>query len=116
MSDTRYVALEDVTLHKKESEEDNPNGKGKVWLHKSVTLVPGESLGSDELSDKLVELYQQGKLDHLIMEVPEDVAIQLGRQVAAGEDVNVKTLREQLGDVVKAKGEKRADKSTSEAA
>jgi hypothetical protein len=89
-----YVALEDVTVHKRHEGDDDSNIEPGQWGNFSaVTMVPGESIGDDELAKHQVEAYKKGELSHLLMQVNKTVAKEIEKSMAAGEGFDVKMIK-----------------------
>jgi hypothetical protein len=87
-----YVALEDVTVHKKNDGDDNE--VAEQWGNFSaVTLVPGESIRDTELAKHQVEAYKKGDLSHLLLHVNNDVAGEIQKSMEAGEGFDIKMIK-----------------------
>ena len=95
-----YVALEDVTVHKREGELAEGDSPANIDAFRSVTLSPGEVIEEDELHPHEVELYKQGTTSHLLQKVSKSQAVELKKMMAAGDDVNIKLIK----DVITARG------------
>lgn len=89
----RYVALEDVTVHKKDGDEV-PEGEERWGTFSAVTLTPGESIGEKELASHQVKLYDDGKLDHLLQKVNDKVADEIQKLLDSGDSFDVKMIKD----------------------